>query len=150
MEMAIDTAGQLHRSALRLLRLMRGTGSDEGLGMAKLSVLGHLYRHGTTTPTALAAHMRIQPQSLTRLLADLQHRKLITRRPDPADRRQSLMEITTAGSKLLTEAIHDQRTELARIIAASLTPAEQEMLRIAAGLMDLMADAASDRPSTSV
>jgi DNA-binding MarR family transcriptional regulator len=94
---------------------VRDTRSGKGLSMAKLGVLGRLYRNGTTTPTALAAYLRIQPQSLTRLLADLQRRKLITRRPDEADRRQSLLE---------------------------LTPAEQELLRIAAGLMDRLAAAA--------
>jgi len=148
-ETANDTASQLHRSALRLLRLMRDTRSGEGLGMSKLSVLGHLYRNGTTTPTALAAYLRIQPQSLTRLLADLQQNNLITRRPDDADRRQSLLEITAAGSKLLIEAVRDQRTELARTIAAELTPAEQELLRIAAGLMDRLAAATGAQSAAS-
>ena len=148
-EKAIDAANQLHGSAMRLLRLMRDSRSGEGPGMAKLSVLGHLYRNGTTTPTALAAYLRIQPQSLTRLLADLQQRNLITRRPDEADRRQSLLEITAAGSKLLTEAVRDQRTELARAIDAELTPAEQELLRIAAGLIDRLAAASGPKAAAS-
>jgi len=148
-ETAIDTANQLHRSALRLLRLMRHNRSGEGPGMVMLSVLGHLYRHGTTTPTALASYLRIQPQSLTRLLADLQQRNLITRRPDEADRRQSLLAITAAGSELLTESVRDQRSDLARAIAAELTPAEQELLRIAAGLMDRLAAASGAQAETS-
>ena len=148
-EAAIDIANQLHRSTLRLLRLLQAARSTDGLGMSKLSVLGRLYRNGTTTPTALAAYLRVQPQSLTRLLADLQRRNLIVRRPDGADRRQSLLEITDAGSKLLIEAVSDQRTELARAIAEELTPAEQELLRIAAGLMDHLAAVTGARVTAS-
>jgi len=33
-----------------------------------------------------------------------------------------------AGTGLLIEAVRDQRTQLARTIAAELTPAEQELL----------------------
>ena len=102
-------------------------------------MLGRLYREGMTTATALAAYLRIQPQSLTRLVADLERRKLITRRPNGADRRQSLLAITDAGGQLLIETVHDQQVKLAHTIAKELTPAEQELLRIAAGLMDHLA-----------
>jgi DNA-binding MarR family transcriptional regulator len=148
-ETAVDTASQLHRSALRLLRLIRAARPAEGLGPSRLSVLGRLYRNGTTTPTDLAAYLRIQPQSLTRLLADLQRRKLITRRPGDADRRQSLLQITAAGSELLIREVRGQSTLLARTIAAELTPAEQELLRIAAGLMDRLAAAAEAQAAAS-
>jgi DNA-binding MarR family transcriptional regulator len=103
-------------------------------------VLGRLYRHGESTATGLAAHLRIQPQSMTRLIADLERRRLITRRADDADRRQSLLGITDQGAQLLTEDIRDQRVKLAQIIVEALTPAEQEMLRLAAGLMDRLAE----------
>jgi DNA-binding MarR family transcriptional regulator len=148
-ETAMDTANQLHRSALRLLRRMQAARPTDGLSSSKLSVLGRLHREGTATPTALAAYLRIQPQSLTRLLADLQHRNLITRRRDEADRRQRLLEISAAGSKLLVEAVRDQRTELARTIASALTPAEQDLLRIACGLMDRLATVAGAQATAS-
>ena len=148
-ESAIDTASQLHRSALRLLRRMQASRSAEGLSSSKLSVLGRLYREGTTTPTDLAAYLRIRPQSLTRLLADLQRRKLITRRPDEADRRQSLLQVTAAGSELLTKEIRSQRTLLAQTIAGQLTTAEQELLRIAAGLIDRLTAASGPKAAAS-
>ena len=138
---AIDTANQLHRNALRLLRLPRGTRSTEGLSLSKLAVLGHLYREGAATATLLAAYLRVQPQSLTRLIGDLDRRKLITRRPNEADRRQNLLEITDKGVQLLTEEVQGQRTKLAQTIAEKLTPTEQEVLRLACGLLDSLAAA---------
>lgn len=132
----IDTANRLHRSALCLLRVLRASQPAKGLTLSRLSVLGRLYRDGMATATVLAAYLRIQPQSLTRLVADLERRKLITRQPNSADRRQSLLEITDAGVQLLIENVRDQRVKLAHTMAKELTPVEQELLRIAAGLMD--------------
>jgi DNA-binding MarR family transcriptional regulator len=138
-EPTIDTANQLHRSALRLLRVLRATRPAKGSSTSKLAVLGRLYQDGKTTATALAGYLRIQPQSLTRLVADLERHKLITRRQDDADRRQSLIQITEAGTRLLMEEIGVQRVTLAETMAKELTVTEQELLRLASGLMDQLA-----------
>ncbi len=143
LDSALDTASQLHRSAFRLSRLLM-TGEAGRMSMSKLGVMGYLYRRGTTTATEVAAYLRIVPQSLTRLIADLEKRRLITRRPNDADHRQSLLEITDAGIRLLTEDILSQRKALAQVIIQALTPAEQEMLRLAAGLMDRLATATEE------
>ena len=126
--------------------LLHATRPAKGLSLSKLSVLGRLYRDGVTTATELAAYLRIQPQSLTRLIADLERRKLITRRANAADRRQSLLKITDAGVQLLVEDIRKQRAKLAQTIAEALTPAEQGVLRLAAGLMDHLAEVIEPRP----
>jgi DNA-binding MarR family transcriptional regulator len=138
-EISTDTANQLHTSVLRLFRLLRDTRSTKGLSLAKLIVLAQLNREGAATATALAAYLRVQPQSLTRQIADLKRRKLITRRPDKADRRQSLLEITEKGIQILTEELRSQRMKLARTMAEELTPTEQEMIRLASGLLDRLA-----------
>jgi len=137
----IDAANQLHHSMLHLFRAMRSSRSEKRPAFSKLSVLGCLYRDGKTTATALAAYLRIQPQSLTRVIAGLEKEKLIKREQNGTDRRESLLEITKAGARLLEEEIHDQRLELAHTIAKELTPAEQEFIRIAANLLDRLAGA---------
>lgn len=139
---AIDTASQLYQSALRLFRVMRAASPAQGVSSAKFSVLGRLYQGGVTTARHLADHLRIQPQSVSRLIADLEQRALITRRANTADRRQTLIEITAAGMAVLTEEISHQRLLLARTMTASLTPVEQEILRLAAALIDRLAAAA--------
>lgn len=141
----IDTANQLHRSALRLFRLLRATRPANGLSSSKLSVLGRLYQNGVSTATELANYLRIQPQSLTRLIADLERCKLITRRSNDTDRRQSLLDITDEGKQLLIENIRAQRVMLAQTIAKELTPAEQDLLRIAADLMDHLAEVTEEQ-----
>jgi DNA-binding MarR family transcriptional regulator len=114
---------------------------SHGLSPTKLSILGRLALSGPLTVTALAAKERVQPQSLTRTLADLEERKLIVRRQDEADRRQSLTEITKLGEDLLKNDARRQATWLAIAMSSRLTPAERELLCIAAKLMRQLADA---------
>lgn len=135
----LDIAGQFHRSAGRLFRILRAFRPEKGLSLTKFSILARLYQDADATATALAAFLRIQPQSITRILAELERDQLIERRLNPKDRRQSLIKITTTGGALLLEEIREQQLKLAKIIAQSLTPIEQEMLRLAAGLMDRLA-----------
>jgi DNA-binding MarR family transcriptional regulator len=142
-----DTATLLHRSAARLVRRMRAGGTmGARLSLARLGVLGRLHREGEATATALAAALGVQPQSLTRLLAELERQGLIARRPDASDRRQSLIAITGEGSRLLLDDVGAQRALLASAMAETLSPTEQEMLRLAAGLMDRLAAALGETP----
>ena len=53
--------------------------------------------------TALAALEHVQPQSMTRILNDLETSGLIVREPDSSDRRQLRLDITSQGRALLME-----------------------------------------------
>ena len=89
----------------------------------------------------LAGQERIKPQSLTRLLNDLDERGLIKRRPDESDGRRLLIEITAAGREILTRDTKQRDTWLAVALSNELSATEQEMLRLAAHLMERLADA---------
>ncbi|MEA1677707.1 MarR family winged helix-turn-helix transcriptional regulator [Nitrospirillum sp. BR 11163] len=145
---ALETARRLHRSTTALSRRLLANRPAEGMSTTKLGVLGQLHREGPATATALAAYLRIQPQSLTRLLADLEGLGHIVRRPDAVDRRQVRIEITDTGRRALFGDVHGRRTALARAMITTLTPTERELLRLAAGLMERLADAdpGSDNP----
>jgi len=143
----LELATRLQRSAARLARQMR-PGAAAGLSPARLGILAGLRRAGAVTATVLAGDLGVQPQSLTRLLADLETRGLIARRPDERDRRQSLIAPTEAGLQLLGHEMQRRRLALARAIGATLSPTEQDLLRLAAGLMDRLGTvlAAPDHP----
>src|ERR1700744_594716 len=137
----IEVARALHRSATLLSRRLLAARAPEGLSPARLAVLGLLRRVGPSTATALATELRIQPQSLTRLLADLDQRGLITRQTAATDRRQSRIEITEAGLALFLADVQGRREKLAQVLAATMTPAERGLLLLAAGLMERLTDA---------
>jgi DNA-binding MarR family transcriptional regulator len=140
-EEIITAARALRRGTTELYRRLRSERLGHGLSATKLSILGRLALNGPLTLTALASLERVQPQSLTRTLADLEESKLIVRRQDEVDRRQSLTEITQLGEDLLKNDARRQATWLALAMSSVLTPAEREVLRVAAQLMRQLAEA---------
>jgi len=67
-------------------------------------------------------------------------RGFISRADNPADRRQVLLEITPAGATLVREDRRRRDTFLAKAMDATLTPTEQELLHLAARLMDQLSE----------
>jgi DNA-binding MarR family transcriptional regulator len=120
----------------RRLRMARGS---EALSSNKLSVLSHLARRGAMTPGQLAATEFQQPQSLTRLLADLEQDGLVAREQSAQDRRQFLISITAKGSEALS-ADMARRDEWLTEAMAGLTTAERDILVVAGRLMESLAD----------
>lgn len=141
-----ETAIALRRALSKLNRRMRSERQDRQTTPGKLSILSRLYHSGPATPGALAAAEGIQPQSLTRLLADLEIERHVSRRQDAHDRRQHLMEITPSGRDLLYEDASDKAAWLAAAIATQLSPVERDLLQLAAQLLDRLADAPMNIP----
>src|ERR1700680_3499601 len=133
--------GTIRRSVHRIARRLRMERSTHDLSMSKRSVLGRLFRDGSLTATDLAAQERIQPQSLTRLVAGLEERGFIARRPDESDRRQLQIEITPQGRDLLIKDARRQDKWLAAAMASSMTSIERELLALGARLLESLADA---------
>lgn len=139
----IENAFLLRRSMGRLTRRLRveARERESEISSTKLSILGYLQREGPMTPGALAAAEAVQPQSLTRVLAELEADGFVLRRQDTADRRQSLLELTVEGREVLRRDVMARALWLHAAMQAQLSPTEQEMLRLAAHLMDRLADA---------
>ncbi|MET8763824.1 MarR family transcriptional regulator [Lentzea sp. NPDC004782] len=125
----------------RLNWRMRAESDGDSPGPAVLAVLSRLIRAGTHTPKELAEAERIQPQSLTRILATLTERGLVSRTPDPADGRRYLIDITPAGIGVLREYTGSRERWLAGALERALTPTERQLLALAAELLVRVADA---------
>jgi DNA-binding MarR family transcriptional regulator len=131
----------------RLNWRMRAARERGGPSPLELAVLRRLHRAGTHTPKALAEAEGIHPQSLTRVLAALDRESLITRRRDPSDGRQMLVEISTKGLQTLRAYSERREQWLAAVMAETLSETEQELLGLAAKLMIRMADSQSNMGS---
>ncbi|HZE31457.1 MAG TPA: MarR family transcriptional regulator [Actinoallomurus sp.] len=134
------TAGTLRQGMSRLGRRLRAERGGHGLSLSRLSLLNLLARNGPMTASAMAAAERLQPQSLTRMLSRLENDGLIIRSPDDVDRRQVRIDITREGMAVLDEDTDRREAWLATAMAERLTPTECELLRLAAGLMERLAD----------
>ncbi|WP_106243558.1 MarR family winged helix-turn-helix transcriptional regulator [Allonocardiopsis opalescens] len=120
---------------MRLARRLRAQRSDTSLSLTQLAALAALDRRGQMTPTELAQHEKVQPPSMTRVIAALEERGLVRRTPHPTDRRQQLVELTTDGRRLLA-ADRRRREAWLSLRLRELTPQERETLRQASLILD--------------
>jgi DNA-binding MarR family transcriptional regulator len=102
-DMPVDTAlaSELRTTVMRLARRLRNERTDDSLSLSQIAALGTLLRHGPLTPGELAAHERVQPPSMTRLLGKLEEAGLVTRTDHPTDGRQVLVAVSPAGQALI-------------------------------------------------
>jgi DNA-binding MarR family transcriptional regulator len=93
----------------------------------------------------LAAGERVRPQSMASTVAALLAGGLVSRAPDPGDRRRVLIALTPAGREAL--AVDRRRREgwLADAIRGDLSPKEQRALADAAVLLARIAQSGDTR-----
>jgi len=130
-----ELVAQVRRGASRLGRRLRLERPADSMSGSKVAVLAHLRRWGPATPGEVADAERLQPQSLTRVIADLEAADLLTRRRDERARRQFVLEITHAGRLALAVDMESRDAWLAEAMA-DLTETERQVLYLAGVLMD--------------
>jgi DNA-binding MarR family transcriptional regulator len=135
-----EAAVAVRRAVLSIGRRLKTERPAEGRPSLELSVLGHLHRRGPMTPGDLAAAERVQPQTLTRTLTSLEHAGLIKRTTHPQDGRRAVLTLTGKGLDALRTDMAVRDDWLAAAMARSLTATECELLRLAAGLLERLAD----------
>jgi len=74
------------------------------------AALAAIDRHGPVTLGALADHEQVAPPSVSRVVAKIEADGLVTRQPDPADRRVTKVALTPKGRALLS-ASRRRKTE---------------------------------------
>jgi DNA-binding MarR family transcriptional regulator len=122
-------------------QLVRRLRTQHRFPLSQGTVLGRLDRQGAMGVSDLAAAERVRPQSMAQTVADLETAGMVTRRPDPADGRRALVELTPEGLATLQADRRDREGWLATIIANDLDSAERETLDRAVELLRRLADA---------
>ncbi|SCK15282.1 DNA-binding transcriptional regulator, MarR family [Streptomyces sp. WMMB 322] len=120
------------------------SGDRPGLSRLAISVLANLRHEGRLTPTELAGIEGLRPQSLTRVLNELEEQGRIVRSRSPSDGRSQDVGITEAGHQALREHVAEGNAWLAAALRQTLSPAERGVVRIAAGLLQDLAVAERD------
>lgn len=127
------SVGRLARR-LRVERAVPGT-AEPFLSDTQFAALASLEKHGAMSPGELAEHEKVQPPSMTRVIAALEGWKLVTRAAHPSDKRQVVLTVTTAGRDLVIKSRRRRDAWLARRLA-ELTPQERATLRAAAPILE--------------
>ena len=94
-------------------------------------------RHTEDGSTHLFLKLRekVQPPSMTRVIAALVDWELVTRAPHPTDRRQVILTVTPEGRSLVQRVRRRKEAWLAQRLA-ELSPQERATLREAAPILE--------------
>jgi DNA-binding MarR family transcriptional regulator len=87
------------------------------------------------TPGELAEHEKVQPPSITRVIASLEERGLIERMPHPSDRRQVVLTVTDQGREVVRTLRRLREAWLAQRLR-DLDPAERAVLQKALPILE--------------
>lgn len=110
-------------------------GTETVLSDIQLAALSALERHDSMTPGELAEHEKVQPPSMTRVIAVLEERGLVRREPHPTDRRQVILTVTAEGRDVV-ERVRRRRTAWLAQRLQELTPDEHQILSAAAPILE--------------
>ncbi len=134
-----ELASQLRPSLLRLTRLVRNQRADLSVTLTQISAMATLNKHGAMSAGELATCEKVQPPSMTKVLANLEERGLVRRDAHPSDKRQAIIAITDAGVDLLDSERRLRDAWLSRQLA-SLEPQERALLQRVVPILDKLAD----------
>jgi MarR family transcriptional regulator, lower aerobic nicotinate degradation pathway regulator len=128
----------LGRAAARGHRLVAAALALEGTKMMHHAVLSTVAELGPVSQAELGRSAGIDPKDMVMIVNELEDDGLVTRTPDPVDRRKNSIAISPRGRKLLrrTELLVDDANDQ---LTVALTPAERSQLmalleRVAVGL----------------
>ncbi|WP_433389381.1 MarR family winged helix-turn-helix transcriptional regulator [Micromonospora sp. KLBMP9576] len=133
-------APQLRDAITRLNRRVRQARPVGDLTVTQLSALTSLRLAGALTPRELADAERVQPPTMTKIVAKLEERGLVQRTPHPTDGRQVILAATEGGRAVLDQFERVRDEWLARRLT-ELTEAERDTLRQAAEILQQVARA---------
>jgi MarR family 2-MHQ and catechol resistance regulon transcriptional repressor len=101
-----------------------------GIGFSDFAALEVLLHKGPTPVNEIGRLVRLTSGSITSAVDRLEHKGLVERRFDSADRRTRVVHLTAAGRKLIGCAFADHEAAMERA-AAGLSPAERiELVRL--------------------
>lgn len=131
---AAQLAAALRDSITRLNRRLRQARPIGDLTITQLSALTSLELGGALTPRELAEIERVQPPTLTKIVAKLEERGLVQRTPHPTDGRQVILAASESGRAVVAEHRRTRDEWLAKQLM-TLTPEEREVLAKAAEIL---------------
>ena len=100
-ESALRASADVRGVVGRLRRRLREVAADDGGGLSpsQMAVFNRLAKDGDSSASVLAAAEGMRPQSMAAILAALDARGLIQRRPDPEDGRRQLITLSARGAR---------------------------------------------------
>ncbi|MGO2521385.1 MAG: MarR family winged helix-turn-helix transcriptional regulator [Microbacterium sp.] len=135
------TATDLRLATFRLARRLRRERAVDSLSDAQFAVLASLRAHGRLAIGTLAQRERVSAPTMSNTVDALAASGHVVRVPDETDRRRVHIDITDAGTAVVTATVQKRDAALAEALAEfHFTESELVTLREAAALMRKVAE----------
>jgi DNA-binding MarR family transcriptional regulator len=95
----------LRRAHQRATSIFAGNFSGLNLTPTQFAALAKIADNGEVSQNHLGRMTAMDPATMKGVVDRLVERKLVTRRPDPDDRRRAILELSEGGLALLQEAV---------------------------------------------
>jgi DNA-binding MarR family transcriptional regulator/GNAT superfamily N-acetyltransferase len=123
----VDTVRQFNRFYTNRIGLLDGEALFLGLSLAEARVLFEIAHSSNATAKVISGQLNLDTGYLSRILRNFEKRKLITRNPDPADRRRVTLKLLKAGKELFAR-LNAQSAQSVENLIAPLSAHEREAL----------------------
>jgi len=131
-------AAALYGAMTELLRVYQFRDRDRvgyhGLTITQCYVLDVLVRRGAITLNELAAEMRLDKSTLSRVVDGLERKGDVRRTANPADGRSTLIEATRAGRHRYARVEADLVAENAKVLSGFSAPVRRQLVALVAAL----------------
>lgn len=131
MESVTDLAAAVESTADSLLGVLDAARGEQtpAIPPTQLRVLTIIAANERTNMSALAEALDVVPSSASRLCDRLEATGLLRRVPDPRDRREVRLVLTTAASQVLDDLRQRRRRALAEVLERMTPASRQELVR---------------------
>ena len=136
-------SGEFSLAVVRLARRLRGRRVSKVVSLTQLSALSTLYHEGPMTPGALAHAERVQPPSMTRVIASLADLGMVRREPHPTDGRQAIITLAPRGEEVILAEL-DARQEWLSERLIELSPHDRALVGEMIDVMNKIINNADD------
>ncbi|MGC5172793.1 MarR family winged helix-turn-helix transcriptional regulator [Microbacterium sp. DT81.1] len=134
-----DAASDLRMATFRLARRLRAQRAVDTMSDGQFAVLAALHIHGGHTLGELADRERVSAPSMNRTVNCLEESGYLTRTADAVDRRKVNIELTDAGTSVVTETVRRRDAWLEEALA-ELTRKQRATLAAASIVMRELAE----------
>jgi DNA-binding MarR family transcriptional regulator len=135
MPVGVDTGKLAAELRVVVGQLVRRLRAEHRFSLMQGTVLGRLDREGPQSTADLAAAERVRQQSMAQTISELEAQGLISRSPDPSDKRRILLDLTAEGRRVLNHERRRREGWLARAIEDEFSVDEQDTLNAAVQLL---------------
>ncbi len=147
---AADLAELLRLTMRRLRREMAVVLAPHGLSASEAALV-RLLRDGPLRMSAIAERLMVVPRTATDIVDAGERTGIVARRPDPEDRRSTLVELTPSGRQLIENLGAARRAGAARLFGGLSNAERVQLARLLSNVcsFDCSADAASRAPDST-